>query len=90
MTALTLFACTFALVFALGLQSQFTNGGHYAAAFLNSGLIGTAQLLVLKLGPDASGLEIAGYILGGPFGIVAAMAAFRCWFRRSRCPTDPR
>lgn len=83
-TALILFGSTFILVFALGLQSQFTNNGHYVAAFMNSLMIGTAQLLVLKLGPNASGLEIAGYLAGGPFGIVAAMVAFRRWFLKKR------
>lgn len=76
MTALTLFTATFALVFALGLQSLNVNGGHRAAAFVTSFLIGTANLGLFKILPGPTGaLEIAAYLLGGPFGIIAAMAA---------------
>lgn len=77
MTALSLLASTFALVFALGLQSQLVNNGHYAAAFVNSLAIGGCNLVLYKLAPEASGTEIAAYLLGGPFGIVASMAAYR-------------
>ena len=77
MTSMALLASTFALVFALGLQSQLVNNGHYAGAFLNSLAIGTCNLILFKLAPDASGMEVAAYLAGGPFGIVAAMAAYR-------------
>lgn len=84
MTALALLASTFALVFALGLQSQLVNNGHYAGAFVNSLAIGTCNLVLFKLAPDASGWEIAAYLAGGPFGIVAAMYAYRVkWSRPS-------
>ena len=76
MTALYLFASTFALVFCLGLQSLLVNNGHRLAACFNSLAIGTANLVLFKLAPDAAGLEIVGYLLGGPLGIVAAMAAY--------------
>jgi hypothetical protein len=75
MTALLLFISTFALVFALGLQSLNVNGGHYAAAFCTSFGIGAAHLVLYKLAPDAAGLDIAAYLMGGPFGIIAAMKA---------------
>lgn len=84
MSALFLFISTFALVFALGLQSQLTNNGHYAMAFINSVCIGAANLVVLKLGPEAAGIEIAAYLAGGPFGIVCAMYAFRRWIWKRR------
>jgi hypothetical protein len=74
-TALALFASTLVLVFALGLQSQYVNNGHYVAAFLNSAAIGTANLVLFRLAPDAAGIEVAGYLAGGPIGIIAAM-----WF----------
>lgn len=77
MTALALLASTFCLVFFLGLQSLVVNAGHRWAAFLNSFAIGTANLILFKLAPDASGIEIAAYLCGGPFGIVAAMELFR-------------
>lgn len=80
MTALTLFASTFVLVFTLGLQSQLVNRGHVVAAFINSGLIGSANLLLFKLAPDAAGIEIVGFLTGGPFGIITSMYAYRRFF----------
>jgi hypothetical protein len=75
MTALLLFVSTFVLVFALGLQSLNVNGGHYVAAFCTSFGIGAAHLVLYKLAPDASGLDIVAYLAGGPFGIITAMKA---------------
>lgn len=80
MTAIALLASTFLVVFALGLQSQLVNNGHYAGAFFNSLVIGTSQLVLFKLAPDASGIEIAAYLAGGPFGIVASMVCYR-WLK---------
>ena len=74
--ALYLLASTFALVFCLGLQSQLVNNGHWWAAFFNSLAIGSCNLVLFKLAPNASGQEIAAYLLGGPFGIVASMATY--------------
>ncbi|MHB0991672.1 MAG: hypothetical protein ACYC0M_10390 [Burkholderiales bacterium] len=73
MTELALFASTFALVFALGMQSLNVNGGHYRAAFVNSFLIGAPNLVVLKVVPHANILEICAYLAGGPFSIVTSM-----------------
>lgn len=80
LNALLLLVNTFALVFALGLQSQLVNNGHHLGAFVNSLAIGTANLVLFKLAPNASSIEVAGYLLGGPFGIVASMHAYR-WMR---------
>jgi len=82
MTALTLFASTFALVFFLGLQSLNVNGGHYRAAFFTSFGIGLGNLMLFKLAPDATGIEIAAFLLGGPFGIIASMQFHRRFLRR--------
>jgi hypothetical protein len=82
MTAVALLVSTFALVFFLGLQSLLVNHGHRALAFGNSLCIGAANLVLFKLAPDASGIEIAAYLAGGPFGVVAAMAAFKKWGRK--------
>lgn len=82
MTPVSLFLSTFALVFFLGLQSLVVNTGHRWLAFANSFAIGTANLALFKLAPDAAGLEIAAYLSSGPFGIVAAMAVFRRWWGR--------
>ena len=77
MTALALLSSTFALVFCLGLQSQLVNNGHFVSAFCNSLAIGSCNLVLFKLAPNATGLEIAAYLTGGPFGIVASMAFYR-------------
>ena len=77
MTALYLLLSTFALVFCLGLQSQFVNNGHFVSAFVNSLAIGSANLVLFKLAPSANGIEIAAYLLGGPLGIVCSMVAYR-------------
>lgn len=80
MTLLALFASTFALAFFLGLQSLNVNRGHYVAAFVTSFAIGIGQLILYKLAPEASGLEIAAYLGGGPFGIITSMWAHRRFF----------
>jgi hypothetical protein len=88
MNAAFLFLSTFVLVLALGLQSQFVNNGHPAMAFANSLVIGASNLVLLKLAPDASGLEIAAYLLGGPLGIVTSMfllARFTGWLIKRKC-----
>ena len=53
------------------------------AAFFTSFLIGTANLMLYRLAPNATGGEIAAYLAGGPIGIFAAMK-FHAWFRRRR------
>ena len=73
MTELALFASTFALVFALGMQSLNVNGGHYKAAFINSFLIGASNLVVLKVVPHANVMKMCAYLMGGPFGIITSM-----------------
>lgn len=73
MTSLGLFASTFMLVFALGIQSLNVNGGHKFAAVITSFFISGGNLLLYKLAPDASGWEIAAYMAGGPLGILAAI-----------------
>lgn len=81
MTELALFVSTFGLVFCLGLQSLNVNGGHYVSAFVTSFAIGAGNLVVLKLAPSATPTEMAAYLIGGPFGIVASMIAHRKFFR---------
>lgn len=77
MIELALFASTFITVFALGLQSLNVNGNHYLAAFLTSFVIGGSQFWLYKIMPSADLPQVAAYLLGGPFGIVASM-----WFHR--------
>jgi len=73
MIPLLLFASTFILVFALGFQSLNVNRSHYVAAALTSIVIGSMQMIMLKLGPEASAIEIIAFVAGGPFGITASM-----------------
>lgn len=82
MTELALFASTYLLVFALGLQSLNVNGGHYRAAFFTSFLIGGSNLVVLKLAPNASAPEMLAYLAGGPLGIISSMWAHRRYLRK--------
>ena len=82
MTALTLFASTFMLVMALGAQSLLVNNGRYLPAALNSFAIGTGNLILFKLAPEASGVEVVAFLTGGPFGICAAMYLLRHYHRR--------
>lgn len=82
MNAALLFWSTFALVFFLGLQSLNVNSGRYVAAFFTSFGISGGNLLLFKLAPNATGLEIAAFMFGGPFGIIAAMWAHRRFFGR--------
>lgn len=72
-TEIILFSSTFLLVFFLGMQSLNVNRGHYVAAFFTSFGIGIGNLVLYKLAPHATGSEITAYLLGGPFGILAAM-----------------
>ena len=82
MTALALFASTYMLVMALGAQSLFVNNGRYLPAALNSFAIGTGNLILFKLAPEASGIEIVAFLLGGPCGIASAMYLLRHYHRR--------
>ena len=75
MIELTLFASTYVLVFALGLQSLNVNNGHYYLAAMTSMVIGSGQMVLYKLAPNADWLAIAAYLAGGPVGITSAMWA---------------
>ena len=85
-TAAILFAATFIVVFSLGLQSLNVNGGHKALAFATSLAIGASNLVLFKLLPGPTdALQIAGYLLGGPLGIVCSMTVhphLLRWVRR--------
>lgn len=77
MNEIYLFGSTFLVVFALGLQSQNVVHGHYIAAFLTSLVISAMNMVLYKLAPSATWSEIAAFMAGGPFGIVASMWAHR-------------
>lgn len=92
-TAAILFISTFAVVFALGLQSLNVNRGHYLAAAITSFAISGANLFVLKIVPtDINAIELAAYFAGGPLGIVCAMWAhprLARWLARGRVDSTP-
>jgi hypothetical protein len=76
LTALILFACSFAVVFTMGLQQLNVQGGHRTAAFVTSVLISGSSLVQFKVLPGPTGVwEIAAYLLGSAIGIVCSMAA---------------
>ena len=83
MTALALFFSTMLLVMALGAQSLLVNNGKYLSAVCNSFAISIGNLILFKLAPDATGLEMAGFISGGPVGIFMAMYLLRDLHRRA-------
>jgi hypothetical protein len=85
MSEVALFASTFVMVFALGLQSLNVNGGHYVAAVFTSFAIAGGNLVVLHLVPSfAAPLELLAYFSGGPVGIVASMYVHRRFFRKGK------
>lgn len=73
MTHLALFASAFFTVFMLGIQQKNVHGEHYLAAIVTSFGIGGAQIFLWRLVPDANASQIVATLLGGPFGIIAAM-----------------
>lgn len=74
MNALIILACTYGVVLALGLQSLNVNQGHKMLAFCTSFLIGLCNFGLLKLVPQpTTAIDVAAYLLGGPFGILTAM-----------------
>jgi hypothetical protein len=89
MNATILLASTFILVFALGLQSQLVNNGHYIGAFVNSVLISVSNLGALQIVGAHTGVEYAAYILGGPVGIVCSMVMYRRFFQRTKIAPTP-
>lgn len=77
-----LFLSTYIAVFALGFQSLNVNNGHEKTAFLTSIVISGMNLAILKYTPDATMIEMIGYMLGGPLGIVSSMRAHKWVFGR--------
>ncbi len=86
-----LFASSFSVVFALGFQQQNVTGGHYLAAFFTSFWIGGSYLALYRYMPDPTPGQVAAYLCGGPFGIVASMWIHkRTVGRKAPPPKGPR
>lgn len=73
MTELALFAGSFSIVCALGFQQQNILRRRHLMAMLNATLIGTLNLLMLKLAPQASPSEMLAFVAGEPLGTFAAL-----------------
>ena len=75
MNGTLLFLGSFFLVFALGFQQSNVQHSRYQAAFVNGLFIGVMNLLVLRIGPSASTIEMVAFLIGGALGSAAAI-----WF----------
>lgn len=82
MNAFILFTTTFVLVFALGVNTLSVNRDQYGIAFLTSFLISGSNLVILRTVPQGDLLEVAAYMLGGPFGIVNSMWIHKRFLRK--------
>jgi hypothetical protein len=70
-------------VFLLGIiQEHNVHSRHYVLAAITSLGIGSAQIFLWRLVPEASVSEIIATLAGGPVGILAAMAAHPYIVRR--------
>ena len=69
-----IFLSAFGIVFFLGLQSLSVNSGHKILAMVNSLIIGSFNLVLLKSIPQVESYgAIMAYLFGGPLGIFTAM-----------------
>ena len=73
MSEVILFTAAFVNVLALGLQNLNVVRGHYLLAFVTSFAIGIPFVAGVTMLPDATWSARIAFLLGGPFGIVAAM-----------------
>ncbi len=73
LTPVILFCSAYLTVFCLGMQHHFVANSKYFAAVINSTAIGTLAVIGYRTVPDASFIEMAAYVLGGPAGILSSM-----------------
>jgi hypothetical protein len=66
--ALLLFVSQTITVLLLVVQSRLNIHGHTRLAGVNSLLIGTTQLVMWRIMPNPSGIEIAAFLCAGPTG----------------------
>ena len=77
MNGMLLFLGSFFLVFALGFQQSNVQHSRYQAALVNGLFIGVMNLLVLRIGPSASTMEMIAFLIGGSLGSAAAIGGVR-------------
>ena len=74
MTEFFIFISAVGIVFFLGLQSLSVNSGHKILAAVNSLVIGTFNLVLLKSIPNIESWQSTiAYLVGGPVGITLAI-----------------
>lgn len=74
MTEFLIFISAVGIVFFLGLQSLSVNSGHKILAAVNSLVIGTFNLILLKSVPNIESWQATvAYLFGGPVGITLAI-----------------
>lgn len=74
-SSISLFLGSFALVFLLVLQQHAVHHQKYLQAFINALAIGSLNLLAIRLGATASGLDVFAFLCGGASGTVTSMWA---------------
>lgn len=75
---LALFACTFANVFFIGLQSRNVNAGRYTAAIITSFGISAANFIFIHFAATGSAVAFTVSAIGGCLGIAGSI-----WFYQS-------
>lgn len=73
MNEIALLGGSFVFVFALSYQQQNIFYRRYFPAVVNAAFIASLNLLVVKLGSQATPAEMLAFIAGQPLGTVAAM-----------------
>jgi hypothetical protein len=73
MNGTLLFLGSFFLVFALGFQQSNVQHSRYKSAFVTGIFIGVMNLLVLRIGPSASNIEMVAFLIGSALGSAAAI-----------------
>lgn len=79
MNEISLFAGSLVFVFAMSYQQQNIFYRRYFPAVVNAAFIASLNLLVVKVGSQATPTEMLAFIAGQPIGTVAAM-----WLSGSR------
>lgn len=83
MKELALFCGSFATVFALSFQQHNIQLRRQTVALINATFIGMLNLLILKIGSQASPSEMMAFIVGEPLGTLAAMRLHDRWLQRN-------
>lgn len=75
------FLSSFVIVCLLGLQSQFVRDKQVILSFVTSLGIGLCQVMQFKMIPNADGIAMSVFVLGGACGIVSSIYVHNFLFR---------